>query len=60
MSFHMGTASAQSSAQEGQLPSNSKSGKRVAIVTDTRLHMGPHLARVLVQPERESERSALV
>ena len=45
MSFHMGTASAQSSAQEGQLPSNSKSGKRVAIVTDTRLHMGPHLAR---------------
>jgi len=43
--LHLATASAQSNAQEGQLPSNSTSGKRVAIVTDTRLHMGPPLAR---------------
>ncbi len=43
--LHLATASAQSNAQEEQLPSNSTSGKRVAIVTDTRLHMGPHLAR---------------
>ncbi len=47
--LHLATASAQSNAQEGQLPSNSTSGKRVAIVTDARLHMGPHLARTFAR-----------
>ena len=37
--------SAQSSAQDDGLPTNSSCGKRVALINDTKLHMGPHLAR---------------
>ncbi len=46
----VGTASAQSNVAPGEtLKSNSKSGKRVAIVTDTQLNIGPPLARKFAQ-----------
>ncbi len=42
----IGTASAQTNVAPGAtLKSNSKSGKRVAIITDAQLNIGPYLAR---------------